>query len=102
MVVPTTQTSLGVTDTLDTRKFDPWRQKTIDEYRRRAAADSFDLPRALAGYFLAQVDKYAGASDSVLQQLKDLRESVFLRQRTPRRCRPGSAAASRGASVRVR
>jgi hypothetical protein len=83
VVVPTTQTSLGVTDSLDTRKFDPWRQKSIDEYTRRDVPDSFELPRPLSRFFLSQVDKYAGASDSVLQQLRYLRERVFLRQLTP-------------------
>ena len=30
-------------------------------------------------FFLLQVDKYAGASDSTLQQLRYLREGVFLK-----------------------
>ncbi len=83
VVVPTSQIFLDATDTLDTRKFDPWRQKTIYEYRRRDAVDSFDLPQPLVDFFLSQIDKYAGASDSTLQQLRYLRESVFLRQRRP-------------------
>jgi len=28
----------------DTRKFDPWRQKTIYEYTRRDAPDSYEFP----------------------------------------------------------
>jgi hypothetical protein len=83
VVVPTSQIFLDATDTLDTRKFDPWRQKTIYEYRRRDALDTFDLPQPLADFFVSQIDKYAGASDSTLQQLRYLRESVFLRQRAP-------------------
>jgi hypothetical protein len=81
--VPTSQIFLDASDTLDTRRFDAWRQKTIYEYRRRDVADSFELPRPLADFFLAQIDKYAGASDTTLQQLRYLRESVLLRKRTP-------------------
>jgi hypothetical protein len=77
VVVPTSQIFLDVTDSLGTKKFDPWRQKTIYEYRRSDAPDSFDLPRPLFDLFLSQVDKYAGASDSTLQQLRYLREGVF-------------------------
>ena len=38
VVVPTSQIFLGVTDTLNTRTFDPWHQKTIYEYTRRDVA----------------------------------------------------------------
>jgi len=34
-------------------------------------------------YFLKQVDKYGGASDATLQQLRYLHEGVFLRTSTP-------------------
>lgn len=83
VVVPTSQIFLNAADTLDTRKFDPWRQKAIYEYRRRDVADAFELPQPLADFFVSQVDKYGGASDSTLQQLRYMREGVFLKQRTP-------------------
>jgi len=83
MVVPTSQIFLKVTDSLDTRTFDPWRQKSIFEYARRDVPDTFELPQPLSGFFLSQVDKYAGASDSVLQQLRYLRDRVFVEQLTP-------------------
>jgi hypothetical protein len=79
IVVPTSQIFLGVTDSFGTRKFDPWHQKTIFEYKRRDAADNFELPKALVDFFLQQVDKYAGASDSTLQEIRYLREGVFLK-----------------------
>ena len=41
--------------------------------------DAFELPLPLADFFLTQVDKYAGASDATLQQLRYLRERVFLK-----------------------
>lgn len=83
VVVPTSQIFLGVTDSLDTRTFDPWSQKSIYEYARRDVPDAFQLPRPLADFFLSQLDKYAGASDATLQQLRYLREGVFLKRSTP-------------------
>ena len=84
VVVPTSQIFLEASDSFDTRKFDPWSQKTIYEYTRRDAPDSLELPKPLFDFFLQQIDKYAGASDSTLQQLRYLREGVFLRSWTPR------------------
>jgi hypothetical protein len=83
VVVPTSQIFLDEGDMFDTRKFDPWRQKTIYEYTRKDVADSFQLPRPLFDFFLQQVDKYAGASDLTLQKLRYLREGVFSRAWTP-------------------
>jgi len=83
VVVPTTQIFLEETDRFDTKKFDPWRQKTIYEYTRRDVPDSFELPKPLFDFFLQQVDKYGGASDVTLQQLRYLREGVFLKSWSP-------------------
>ena len=83
MVVPTSQIFLDASDSLDTRKFNAWSQKSIYEYSRRDVPDSFELPGPLVEFFVTQVDKYAGASDATLQQLRYLRESVFLKRRTP-------------------
>jgi len=83
VVVPTSQIFLDENDLFDTKKFNPWRQKTIYEYTRRDAPDSLELPKALFDFFLMQVDKYAGASDVTLQQLRYLREGVFSRAWTP-------------------
>jgi hypothetical protein len=79
VVVPTSQIFLDVTDSFGTKKFDPWRQKTIFEYKRRDVPDTFELPKPLFEFFLRQIDKYAGASDSTLQQIRYLREGVFLK-----------------------
>jgi hypothetical protein len=83
VVVPTSQIFLDESDMFDTRKFNPWRQKTIYEYTRRDAPDSFELPKPLFDFFLQQVDQYAGASDLTLQQLRYLREGVFSRTWAP-------------------
>jgi len=79
VVVPTSQIFLEVNDSFATKKFNPWHQKTIYEYKRRDVADSFELPRPLFDFFLQQVNKYAGASDSTLQEIRYLREGVFLK-----------------------
>lgn len=79
VVVPTSQIFLDVNDSFGTRKFNAWHQKTIFEYKRRDAPDTFELPRPLFDFFLQQVDKYAGASDSTLQEIRYLREGVFLK-----------------------
>lgn len=83
VVVPTSQIFLEETDFFDTKKFDPWTQKTIYEYTRRDVPDSFEIPKPLFDFFLEQMDKYAGATDLTLQQLRYLREGVFLRTWTP-------------------
>ncbi|MGB6595863.1 MAG: hypothetical protein WBE70_01965 [Candidatus Acidiferrum sp.] len=79
VVVPTSQIFLEETDSFDTRKFDPWRQKTIYEYTRRDVPDSFELPKPLVDFFLKQIDKYAGASDATLQRLRYVRDAVFVK-----------------------
>ena len=42
-----------------------------------------EIPKLLFDFFLRQVDRYAGASDSALQQIRYLREGVFLKYWTP-------------------
>jgi hypothetical protein len=83
VVVPTSQVFLTVNDSFATRKFNPWHQKTIFEYKRRDTPDNFELPKPLFDFFLQQIDKYAGASDSTLQQIRYLREGVFLKDWSP-------------------
>lgn len=70
-------------DSFGTRKFNPWHQKTIFEYKRRDVPDNFELPKALFDYFVRQMERYAGASDSTLQEIRYLREGVFLKGWTP-------------------
>jgi len=82
VVGPTSQIFLDENDRFDTKKFNPWHQKTIYEYTRRDVPDSFEIPAPLIDFFLEQVDKYAGASDATLQRLRYLREGVFLKQWT--------------------
>ena len=83
VVVPTTQIFLSETDMFGTKKFNPWTQKTIYEYTRRDAPDSYVFPEPLYNFFLQQIDKYAGASDLTLQKLRYLRDGVFNRIMSP-------------------
>ena len=80
VVVPTTQIFLAETDFFGTREFDPWRQRTIYEYTRRDAPDTFVIPAPLRDFFLTQMDKYGGATDLTLQRLRYLREAIFLKR----------------------
>ncbi len=79
VVVPTSQIFLDVNDSFGTKKFNAWHQKTIYEYKRRDAPDSLELPKPLYDFFLRQMDKYAGASDATLQEIRYLREGVYLK-----------------------
>jgi len=83
VVIPTSQIFLSETDTFDTHKFDPWRQKTIYDYTRQDVVDSFEIPTPLFDFFLTQMDKYGGASSETLQQIRNLRDAVFQRMLTP-------------------
>jgi hypothetical protein len=83
IVVPTTQLFLSEADFFGTRSFDPWRQKQIYEYTRRDVPDTFRLPQPLFDFFLRQVDRYAGASNTTLQQLRYLREGVLQKRWKP-------------------
>jgi hypothetical protein len=83
VVVPTSQIFLEANDDFDTKKFNPWRQKTIYEYTLRDVADSFEIPKPLADFFLQQIDKYAAASDATLQRIRYFRDAVIGKAWTP-------------------
>jgi len=83
VVVPTSQIFLEETDYFDTKKFNPWRQKTIYEYTRRDVPDSYEIPKPLADFFLQQIDKYGGASNGTLQRIRYLRDAVLAGTWTP-------------------
>jgi len=82
VVVPTSQIFLDHFDSFGTRKFNPWTQKSIFEYKRQDAPSTYEFPKPLFDLFLRQVDRYAGATDSTLQELRYLREGVFLKNWT--------------------
>lgn len=78
IVVPTTQIFLEPHDMFGTKAFDPWRQARIHPYGAVDAAPDLKLPAFLSDFFIKQIESYLGASDSTLQRLRYLRESVFL------------------------
>lgn len=107
IVVPTTLIFLGRNDSFGSRGFDPWKQKRIYPYTRADIAPAQRLPPALAGFLIAQADRYADASGLGLQRLRELREGVLKgalgaadaagQARRQRDALPASAAADRAA-----
>jgi hypothetical protein len=83
VVVPTSQIFLTADDDFGRTSFNPWTQKTIYEYTRRDAPDSFVLPKPLFDLFVQQMDKYGGASDATLQKLRYYRDAVLQGEWTP-------------------
>jgi len=105
IMVPTTQIFLQESDYFGTDKFDPWRQKSVFEYRGEDIKDTSLLPKKLADFFIRQITKYAGASERTLQYLRYLRDSVFCNYLTPgeaaARARNAQATISGGAKQNI-
>jgi hypothetical protein len=99
VVVPTTQIFLGETDFFGTERFDPWSQRAIYEYIRRDAPASLQIPKPLLSFFLAQAERYGGATDATLQRLRYLREGVFLKRLTPEQAAAEALRRSRALGV---
>jgi hypothetical protein len=73
IVLPTSQVFLEPDDGFDTRAFDPKRQRTIYDYTRADVKGSDTIPAVLGEFFLAQVRRYAAASDRTQRKLRVLR-----------------------------
>jgi hypothetical protein len=73
IVLPTSQVFLAPDDGLDTRAFDPRRQRVIYDYTRADVKGSDPVPGALGRFFLAQVRRYAAACDETQRGLRILR-----------------------------
>lgn len=71
VVVPTSQVYLSADATLGDTTFDPWKQKTIWEYRRRDVRLDLELPAPLARRFLARVHVHAPRSGADLQRRRN-------------------------------
>ncbi len=80
IVVPTSQIFLDEAQSLGTRAFDPWRQKTIFDYRPRDVDDAFTLPADLARFFVEQVYEHGGKSQSALQAERNRRSAALAQQ----------------------
>lgn len=77
VVVPTSQIFLDEDASLGTTGFDPWRQKTIYEYRRRDVRDDAELPGPLARYFIARAWAEIERSQVDLQRARNARSAVL-------------------------
>jgi hypothetical protein len=75
VVVPTSQIFLDGEQSLGTIAFNPWKQKSIFDYRRQDAADELELPAALASQFVLSVREYGGRSQAELQAQRNAKES---------------------------
>lgn len=74
IVVPTSQIFLTADDSLGTTGFDPWKQRTIYEYRRRDVKGSHAIDAELARFFVMQARRYAGLPQLELQRLRNERD----------------------------
>ncbi|TXH69100.1 MAG: hypothetical protein E6Q88_09495 [Lysobacteraceae bacterium] len=80
IVAPTSQIFLDGAQSLDTRGFDPTRQRRIYDYRREDAAATTRLPAALARGFIAALRRDGGRGEDELQRNRNARESRQWRQ----------------------
>ncbi len=67
IVVPTSQVFLSPEASLGTLEFNPWRQKTIWEYRRKDAKGDLKIPAELARRFIQQAQEHAARPQAELQ-----------------------------------
>jgi hypothetical protein len=74
VVIPTSQIFLDEAQSLDTRSFDPWKQKNIYDYRRQDISMTSTMPVSLANYFVMQIKRHGGLSQVELQTLRNQRE----------------------------
>jgi hypothetical protein len=77
IVVPTSQIFLTNEDSLGTKGFDPWSQRTIYEYRRRDVKGSHGIDAELARFFVIQARRYGGLPQLELQQLRNERDRAM-------------------------
>lgn len=77
VVVPTSQIFLTDEDSLGTKGFDPWSQRTIYEYRRRDVKPTHAIDAELARFFVTQARRYGGLPQRELQQLRNARDRAM-------------------------
>lgn len=75
VVVPTSQIFLDGAQSLGTKRFDPWKQKNIFDYRRRDIAPDTRLPAPLARGLIRSVEQHGARSQADLQALRNQREN---------------------------
>lgn len=75
IIVPTSQIFLTQDDTLGTEGFDPWKQKTIYEYRRRDVKGEHRIDAELARFFVRQIAEHGRASSAELQRARNERDA---------------------------
>jgi hypothetical protein len=76
IMLPTSQIFLDPAQSLGSTAFDPWKQKTIYDYRRDDIALNQTISAELARYFVSQIEKHGGLSQADLQALRNQREQA--------------------------
>ncbi len=76
VVVPTSQIFLDGAQSLGTDGFDPWKQKTIFDYRRKDARAELTIPAALASSFVQAIREHGGRSQAELQAARNAKEDA--------------------------
>jgi hypothetical protein len=74
VVVPTSQIWLEDEASLGTDGFNPWKQKTIYDYRRQDAKEKLTIPGWLASAFVQAVREHGGRSQAELQAARNEKE----------------------------
>ncbi|MBL4686228.1 MAG: hypothetical protein JKY37_16665 [Nannocystaceae bacterium] len=78
IVVPTSQIFLSDSDSLGTRGFNPWSQKTIYEYRRRDVKKTHRIDAKLARFFVQQAARHGAKSQAILQDERNQRDARLM------------------------
>jgi hypothetical protein len=74
VVVPNSPIFLDADQSLGTDGFDPWRQRTIYDYRRADARGDLTIPASLASAFVQAVREHGHRSQAQLQAARNARE----------------------------
>jgi len=77
IVVPTSQIFLDNNQSLGSKGFDPWTQKTIYEYRKLDAPTGLYLPVELAQFMIESLEKNITKPATELQQMRNKRVEKY-------------------------
>lgn len=77
VVIPTSQIFLTKNASLGTKEFDPYKQKTIYQYRRKDIKNNHKIPEHVAKMMISQVEKYGAEPSSSLQGMRNQRSQKF-------------------------
>lgn len=88
VVVPNSQIFLDEDQSLGTDGFNPWKQKTIYNYRHQDVRNNLTIPAQLASSFVQAVRDHGGRSQAELQTVRNEREEKQLWDAAPSNAAP--------------